>query len=176
MSRSLKRRLVVGLAALVALAVVGATAFVRFWSDFGEDPFAVGASLSEDGDVVLFIGQCGGGRLEHIDVAVDATDGFEPIDQRLWAVDAAWAGGPSLEAGEVIEVQVGAAPPGMTEAAPLVDGLPDAQKLQVDIDTSVQSFGPFFRLDDLTAGQVWAGGHGLLSPDRFQSLVDDNCD
>lgn len=154
---------------------IGVWAFVRHWDDFGNDPFLVGAMLGPDDSAILFIGDCVGGHIEHLDLAVDATDGVEPFHQWLWAIDAGDDEGAPLEPDDVVEVELGVAPQGMDETVALDQGIPSDETLQVDIDTTGQSFGFFFRLDDLDGDGIWSVGRDSLSPDRFRSRVESQC-
>ncbi len=104
---------------------------------------------------------------------MDSAAGIEPVNQRLWAIDAP-GGGVSLAPASVIEIELGV-PSGMGETTPLVKDIPANKTLQVDIDTTSQSYGFFFKLDDRAQNEIWSQG-GLVSRPRFTSLVAGRCD
>lgn len=147
---------------------------VVFFKDPSANQFIVGAEMSEDGTVVLHVGDCAGGELRRLSVAVDATDDTEPPDSQVWSFEAAEDAGLTIAPEEVLKIEIGDVPAGMTESSPLRP-LPADDRLQVDITTSIQSYGFFFRLSDLEVGRVWMTGRGATSPSDFPSVAHDVC-
>ncbi len=147
-----------------------------FFEDPAHNRFLVGAAPTTDGGVTLFVGDCLGGQLQNITVAIDQADGFGDDDVDLWSVDAGEGDGVALIPAEVLVVQLGSVPTGMTETLAFEGEYPTVETIQVIVETDRQGdYGFFFEMDDLKDGELFAGGHGHVSPDSFEALAANLC-
>ncbi len=164
-------------ASFLLVLIIGSFVMIAlFFEDPAPDRFDVGVELEDDGALVLYLGDCMGGQLQHISVAVDHEDGFgnADADTVLWSADAGERGGTSLAAGGVLEVEVGSVPEGMTETLSFEGELPATETVQVSVDTDRQGYGFFFETSELKEGEIWTGG-SYTTAEEFEKKLPGWC-